>query len=311
MDEGRNAGAGRAANEPLTAALSRAETALPATEGVGADYLDIETLAPGVALGVMLDNQLMAVAAVRPALPALALAAEAAAERLRVGGRLAYAGAGTSGRIAIQDGAELPPTFDFARDRLVMLMAGGEGALVRAVEGAEDEGSGVDAAGLGEGDVLVGVAASGATPYTVGCVRVARAAGALTIGVANSAGPLLESAEHAVLLATGAEVIAGSTRMGAGTAQKVALNLFSTLVMMRLGRVYRGQMVDMRATNAKLRRRAVRMLRGLAGVEEAAAVAALEAAGGQLKVALLVLRGMAVGEAVAALAAAGGDLRGV
>jgi N-acetylmuramic acid 6-phosphate etherase len=282
---------------------------LPATEGVGAGYSEIETLAPEVALRVMLESQVAAVGAVGPALPALAAAAVAVAERLRDGGRLAYAGAGTSGRIAIQDGAELPPTFGFPRERLVMLMAGGEAALVRAVEGAEDDGSGADAAGLGPGDVLVGVAASGATPYTAGCLRVARAAGALTVGVANSAGALLEAAAYPVLLATGAEVIAGSTRLGAGTAQKVALNLFSTLVMMRLGRVYRGQMVEMLGTNDKLRRRAVRMVAGLAGVGPEAAGVALDAAGGRVKVALLVLRGFSVVAAEAALAAAGGDMR--
>ena len=240
----------------------------------------------------------------------MVVASDAAAERLRGGGGLAYAGAGTSGRIAVQDGAELPPTFDFPRDRLLLLMAGGDRALLRAAEGAEDEGSGQDAAGLGITDVLVGVAASGTTPYTIGCVRAARAAGALTIGLANSpATPLLAAAEHAVLLPTGPEPIAGSTRLGAGTAQKVALNLFSTLVMTRLGHVYRGQMVDMLATNAKLRQRAVRMLCGLAGAEAEVAAAALEAAGGRVKVALLILRGMTAEAAEQALQQAGNDLR--
>jgi N-acetylmuramic acid 6-phosphate etherase len=247
---------------------------------------------------------------VRPALPAIEAAALAAAARMRAGGRLAYAGAGTSGRIAIQDGAELPPTFDFPRDRLSMLMAGGEAALMRAAEGAEDEASGMDAANLTAADVLVGVAASGATPYTIGCIRIARSAGALTIGIANSpAAPLLTAAEHAILLPTGPEPVAGSTRLGAGTAQKVALNLFSTLLMTRLGRIYRGQMVDMRATNTKLRHRAVRMLCKLANVGTTDAEAALASADGRLKVALLVLRGMAPAVAEKALAEAGGDLR--
>jgi N-acetylmuramic acid 6-phosphate etherase len=261
-------------------------------------------------LDAMLENQLAAVLAVRPALSAIEDAATAACLRLRAGGRLIYAGAGTSGRIAVQDGAELPPTFGFPRDRLLLLMAGGDGALIRAAEGAEDELSGQDTAGLGASDVLVGVAASGTTPYTIGCVRAARMAGALTIGIANSPGaPLLTAAELAILLPTGPEPIAGSTRLGAGTAQKVALNLFSTLVMTRLGRVYRGQMVDMLATNAKLRRRAVRMLCGLAGTEAEIAAAALEQAGGRLKVALLVLRGMTISAAEQALTSAEGDLR--
>ena len=282
---------------------------LPSTEGVSPRYAGIETWPPGSILEALLESQLAAVAAVRPALPALEQAAEAAAARLRRGGRLAYAGAGTSGRIAVQDGAELPPTFDWPRDRLVLLMAGGVGALVEAIEGAEDVATGVDAASLGAGDVLLGLAASGATPYTVACIRVARAAGALTVGFANSAGaPLLEVAEHAIVLPTGAEPVAGSTRLGAGTAQKVALNLFSTLVMMRLGRVYRGQMVDMLARNAKLKRRAQRMLCGLAGVTAEAAEVALEAAGGQLKLALLLLRGYDRAGAEAALARAVGDL---
>ncbi len=283
---------------------------LPSTEGVSPRYADIETWPSGAMLDAMLENQLAAVAAVRPALSALEAAAMAAVARLRTGGRLAYAGAGTSGRIAVQDGAELPPTFDFPRDRLLLRMAGGDGALVRAAEGAEDEPSGRDAAGLGAADVLVGVAASGTTPYTIGCIRVARAAGALTVGIANSPdAPLLAAAEHSILLPTGPEPIAGSTRLGAATAQKVALNLFSTLVMTRLGRVYRGQMVDMLASNAKLRRRAVRMLCGLAGTEATEAAAALEEAGGRLKVALLLLRGMQLDAAEQALAAAEGDLR--
>ena len=287
-------------------------SSLPATEGVSPRYADIETWSSAAMLDGMLENQLAAVAAVRPALPAIEAAALAAAARLRAGGRLGYAGAGTSGRIAIQDGAELPPTFDFPRDRLIMLMAGGEAALVRAAEGAEDECSGRDASGLTAADVLVGVAASGTTPYTIGCVRAARSAGALTIGIANSPGaPLLSAAEHPILLPTGPEPIAGSTRLGAGTAQKVALNLFSSLVMTRLGRIYRGQMVDMRATNAKLRSRAIRMLCTLAGVDASTAEAALAASAGQVKVALLVLRGMDPARAVGILAEAGGDLRGV
>ncbi len=287
---------------------------LPQTEGASPRYADIETWPSRSILDALLENQMAAVAAVRPALPALEAAVDAAAQRLRAGGRLAYAGAGTSGRIGVQDGAELPPTFDWPRDRLLLLMAGGETALVRAVEDAEDQTdqARIDAAPLGPPDVLIGLAASGATPYTVACIQTARAAGALTIGIANSpASPLLLAAEHPILLPTGPEPIAGSTRMGAGTAQKVALNLFSTLLMTRLGRVYRGQMVDMLARNAKLRRRAVRMLCGLASVDADRAATALAAAGGHLKIALLVLRGMSVAEAAAALERASGDLRRV
>ena len=288
----------------------------PATEGASPRYADIETWPPGTMMQALWEGQLAAVAAVQPALPALAAAAEAAASRLRHGGRLAYAGAGTSGRIGVQDGAELAPTFDWPADRLVLLMAGGESALVRAVENAEDRADlgrqDVQQAGLGAGDVLVGLAASGATPYTLACVTAAREAGALTIGIANSPrAALLEAAEHPVLIETGPEAIAGSTRMKAGTAQKVALNLFSTAVMTQLGRVYRGQMVDMLARNAKLRRRAVRMLQSLTGAGPEQAEAALLQAGGRVKTAVLIVRGVAAADAAALLARHEGDLRRV
>ena len=280
-----------------------------ATEAASPRYDGIETWPDGAVLDALLENQLSAVAAVRAAVPASAAAA-AAIPRLRAGGRLAYTGAGTSGRIAVQDGAELPPTFGWPSHRLMLLVAGGPEALLRAVEGAED--APADPAGLQREDVLVAVAASGATPFTLFAVAAARAAGALTIGLANNPGaPLLTQSECPILLPTGPEPLAGSTRMGAGTAQKAALNLWSTLVMMRLGRVYRGRMVDVLATNAKLRRRSVRMLAELGGVDEAAAAAALAEADGSVKVALLVLRGMSGPAARSRLASAGGDLRAV
>ena len=286
----------------------------PATEGASPRYVDLETWAAPTLLQALWEGQLAAVAALQPALSALADAVTAAAGRLRAGGRLAYAGAGTSGRIGVQDGAELPPTFDWPPERIVFLMAGGEAALIRAAENAEDREDlaldDVREAGLGPMDVLVGLAASGSTPYTVGCVLAARSAGALTIGIANSPGAkLLEAAEHPILIDTGPEAVAGSTRMKAGTAQKVALNLFSTAVMTQLGRVYRGQMVDMLARNEKLRRRAVRMLRGLTGAGTEQAAAALTQAGGRVKLAVLVVRGLSVGEAESLLARHGGNLR--
>ena len=240
-------------------------------------------------------------------MPALARAVEAAAPRLAVGGRLAYAGAGTSGRVAVQDAVELVPTFDWPEERLVLLMAGGDAALLRSVENAEDR---TDVAhDLGANDVLVGVAASGATPFTVAAVRSARERGALTIAIANSVGPLLAAAEIPVLIETGAEAIAGSTRMKAGTAQKVALNLFSTAVMVRLGRVYRGRMVDMQARNAKLRARAVRMLRELTGCSDERARAALTEADGKVKLAVLLVHGVRRDEAEALLLRHHGRLR--
>jgi N-acetylmuramic acid 6-phosphate etherase len=294
--------------------MTAQDRAEPATEAVSPRYLDFETWPPIAQLQALWEGQLAAVAALQPALPALAAAVSAAADRLRRGGRLAYAGAGTSGRIGVQDGAELGPTFDWPADRLVFLMAGGEPALIRAAENAEDRDDlalvDVTEAGLGRDDVLVGVAASGATPYTIGCVLAAREAGALTVGIANSPGSrLLEAAEHKVLIDTGPEAIAGSTRLKAGTGQKAALNLFSTSVMTQLGRVYRGRMVDMLARNAKLRRRAVRMLRELTGATTEQAAAALTQAGGRVKLAVLIVRGLDPAPAEALLTQHGGDLR--
>ena len=290
------------------------ERALPATEATSPRFAMMDAWPSADVLDALLEGQMAAVAAVRPALHALAAAAEAAADRLRHGGRLAYAGAGTSGRIGAQDGAELAPTFDWPRDRLVLLLAGGEAALTQAVENAEDRGDlareEVAAAGLGSPDVVVGLAASGGTPYTLACLQAARSAGALTVAIANSPGaPLFAAAHHAVLLETGAEPVAGSTRMKAGTAQKVALNLFSTLLMTRLGRVYQGQMVDMVARNAKLRARAVRMLQGLTGCSPDAGSTALAQAGGSVKTAVLILRGLSQSNSEALLARHDGQLR--
>jgi len=162
--------------------------------------------------------------------------------RLRDGGRLAYAGAGTSGRLAVQDGAELMPTFSWPQDRLLLLIAGGPQALIEAVEGAEDESEqAVDLVrrhAIGTRDVLIAVAASGTTPFTLAALREAKALGALTIGIANNRDtPLLADAEHPIWLDTGPEPIAGSTRMKGGTAQRIALNVLSSLIMIRLGRV--------------------------------------------------------------------------
>lgn len=265
-------------------------------------------------LAAMLDNQFNAFAAVREALPALAGAVEAAAARLAPGtGRLVYAGAGASARLAVQDGVELHPTFGWPHDRLAYLVAGGTGALVRSAEGAEDDA----AAGLremvalrpGPADVVLSVAASGTTAYTRAVQAAAREAGALTVAFANNPdAPLLDGAAHPVLLRTGPEFLAGSTRMTAGTAQKIALNLFSTRLMTELGHVHRGLMVDMVPSNAKLVRRAHRMVAAIAGVDEAAGAAAWEQAGGDVKRAVLMLAGHGRAAAEARLQAAGGRL---
>jgi N-acetylmuramic acid 6-phosphate etherase len=268
------------------------------------------------ALGAMLENQTAALCAVRNALPALARAVQAAAGRLRHGGRLVYAGAGASGRLAVQDGVELHPTFGWPNDRLVYLIAGGTAALTVSVEGAEDDAAAgaaeIDAAAIGAADVVLGVAASGGTAFTRGAIRAARQAGALTIGMANNPdGALLAEAEHAVLLHTGPEFLAGSTRMTAGTAQKIALNLFSTQLMTELGRVYDGFMVNVVASNQKLVARSKAIVRTITGCDAAMAEAAWRAAGGDLKTAVLIAEGREPAAARAALDAAGGDLRRV
>jgi N-acetylmuramic acid 6-phosphate etherase len=284
------------------------------TENRSARYRDADQWPTADSLAAMLDSQFAAFAAVRGALPDLAQAVAAAAERLRAGGRLVYAGAGSSGRIAAQDGAELHPTFGWPNERVRLLLAGGERALVEAIEGAEDDTAAAIAAAralhLTPADVLVAVAASGATRFTRAAQAEARKRGALTIGMANNPGsPLLAEAEIAVLLHTGPEFLAGSTRMAAGTAQKIALNLLSTQIMIELGRVYQGLMVHVVPSNAKLVARSQSIAAALTGASPEEAAAAFEAAGRNLPLAVLLLDGLSRVEAEARLAAAGGDLR--
>ena len=232
------------------------------TEDVPDTDLHIDKLQTSVALSLMLDNQAAAIPALTIALPAIEAAATAAHDRLLANstGRLIYAGAGTSARIGVQDGAELPPTFSWPKKRLAFLIAGGPPALLSAIENAEDdrEAGVADATKIkiGKHDVVIGLAASGQTPYTHGVILAARAASALTIGIANNPDtPLLTAASHPILLETGGEIIAGSTRLKAGTAQKICLNLISNTIMIKLGFVADGMMVAMVPTNEKLRRR--------------------------------------------------------
>jgi len=284
------------------------------TERHSPRYSAIEAWSPGDILEAMIEGQFAAVAAVRAARPALEEAALAIEPRLRDGGRLAYAGAGTSGRLAVQDGAELMPTFSWPQDRLLLLIAGGREALVQSVEGAEDESEEavrlVRRCAIEPRDVLIAVAASGTTPFTLACLREAKQRGALTIAIANNRDtPLLAEAEHAIWLDTGPEPIAGSTRMKAGTAQRIALNLLSSLVMIRLGRVYRGLMVDLKAVNKKLLRRSEKILLELSGRSREEVHDALHRAGGNVKTALLLLEGCDLGEAARMLDRSGGHLR--
>ena len=284
------------------------------TEDANPGYVDLDLWETGDALKVLHEEQLAAVAAVGPALAAISAAVDGAASRLKRGGRLVYVGAGTSARIGVQDGAELPPTFNWPQDRLAFVIAGGEGALLRAVENAEDSGEAgakqVEQIGIGANDVVLAIAASGETPFTVAAVKAARQRGAMTVGIANNPGSrLLEASEHPILIETGAEPIAGSTRLKAGTAQKVVLNLFSTMTMVRLGKVYRGLMVHMRPTNDKLRRRAARMVATLVGCSPDAAAASVAKADGDVKLAVLLARGLESGAAKALLDRHDGNLR--
>lgn len=286
------------------------------TELADPRYRDIDTWDDETALRAMLEGQMAALAAIAPALPEMADVVAAAAPRLRAGGRLVYAGAGTSIRVAVQDGIELGPTYDWPEARTLYLIAGGEAALMLGIEGAEDNAEDGRAQvadnGIGPDDVVIGLAASGRTPFTVAVIEAARAMGALTVGIACNAGaPLCAVAEHGILAATGAEAIAGSTRMKAGTAQKAILNLLSTQIMLRLGHVHRGLMVDMRPQNIKLRGRATGMVATLAQVDDTTAQAALETAGWQIKPAILVAQGYDLSAARAALDAAQGVLRNV
>lgn len=264
------------------------------TERADDAFRDLERREPEAVLDALLEGQRRALDAVSEARIAIARAAEDAAGRLGTDGRLVYCGAGTSGRIGLLDAVELGPTFDWADERRVVLLAGGETSLWRAREGAEDDGTaGQDAMAALEprsSDVVLGLAASGRTPFTIAAIETARKAGALTLGFANNPGaPLLSASEHPILLRTGPEVLAGSTRLAAGTAQKAALNLFSTLLMIRLGKVFRGRMVDMRPTNAKLKQRAHRIVQDVVGCSPDEAARALEAAGGSIREAILAL----------------------
>lgn len=279
-------------------------------------YETIELWPTATILDSLAEAQMAATALVRAAVPALEVAVEAALPGLRNGGRLFYVGAGTAGRVGMQDGVELTPTYGWPPEKLVMLLAGGSHALSRAAEGAEDDEqaarTAMSAHHVGPNDVVFGIAASGNTPYSCAAVGFARDAGAITIGISCVPGTrLLREAEHGIVLPTGPEAVAGSTRLKAGTAQKAALNLLSTTLMIRLGHVYRGMMVDMRVTNAKLARRATGMVRRLAGGSDAEIGEALALTGGNVKRAVLLRHGLTPDEAEQALVAHAGDLHAV
>ncbi|MFC4455438.1 N-acetylmuramic acid 6-phosphate etherase [Deinococcus sonorensis] len=264
------------------------------TEAVHPLHHDLDQLDSASIVTALIEDQHQAVQAVQRAGPALARAAELASERLAQGGRLIYVGAGTSGRLGLLDATELTPTFSWPPERALTLLAGGLGAVTRAVEGAEDDmragRDDLQALSPTPNDVVIGVAASGTTPYVLAALELARQRGALTIGIANNPGtPLLTVPHCAVLLDTGPEVISGSTRLKAGTSQKIALNTLSSTIMVRLGKVLGNLMVDLQATNLKLQQRALRLVMIATGASEADASQALLQASGRVKTAIVML----------------------
>ena len=287
------------------------------TEAVADHGLALDELSVSELVTLMNERDATIPRAVRAALPAITAAIEAASERIRRGGRLIYVGAGTSGRLGILDAAEIPPTFGTNGDVVLGLIAGGPPAIISSVEYAEDseEAGAADLAGLGPGplDTVVGIASSGTTPYVLGALRLAAEHGALTVGLSCNVGtPLSAAAEHGIEVPVGPEIVTGSTRLGAGTATKMVLNMFSTISMVQLGKTYRTLMVDVKATNAKLMRRAVRIVTLATGADEDIARRALDETDWHAKLAIAVIAtGMSVPDARAALDAAGGVLRKV
>jgi N-acetylmuramic acid 6-phosphate etherase len=283
------------------------------TEGVHPLSSGLHQAPADQVLARALSAQKTALAAIDPVLPALQAAAEAAANALRSGGKLAYAGAGSSGLMALADCLELLGTFGIPVHRTPMLFAGGADALLQMTGGVEDDPALAAAdfarAGLQAGDVLIAVSASGSTPYTLAVCDLAAKAGVKVIGIANVHGSaLLRAADIPLLLDTGPEIVAGSTRLGAATAQKVALNLISVTLGVRLGHVHDGMMVNLIADNAKLRDRAARIVAQIAGVGTTAALTALDQTGGAVKPAVLVAQGATPQAAQERLTRAGGHL---
>ncbi len=299
-----------------TAGAATPERVTPrGTETARTELADLDERPTLDIVRAFLAQEAAAQSALNAVAPALAALADGVAARLRAGGRLFYAGAGTSGRLGLLDAVECGPTFGLPPGVIVPLLAGGTEAFIQAAEGAED---GTDAAAAAlrahnftAADALVGIAASGATPYTLAAVRYARGLGALTGAIVNNPGsPLAEAAEFSVQIASGPEVIAGSTRLSAGTTQKIALNILSSTVMLRQGKVFGPYMVDMRATNEKLRRRALRMAMDITGADEAAARIALAQCHNHVKTAvLMLLRGLPAAAATQKLEAAEFSLR--
>ncbi|MEP1209833.1 MAG: N-acetylmuramic acid 6-phosphate etherase [Rhizobiaceae bacterium] len=266
------------------------------TESVSDKSENLDAKRPEEALAVLLAGQQDALASVAGALSDIARGAEMLAQTVRNNGKIAYAAAGSSGLMAMADGLELPGTFSIANDRIKILMAGGMSSLADMLGGTEDDleaaKNDVHAAGIGAGDCLIGVSASGSTPYTLAAMEAASKLGARTIAIANNPDtPLLARADAAILLATPPEIVAGSTRMGAGTAQKAALNMMSTLMAMQLGHIYDGYMINVRADNKKLKKRAEKIVADIGRCSSEEASQHLESANGAVKTAIMLAAG--------------------
>lgn len=285
------------------------------TETPSTEHAHLDGYATSDLVAAFIEDQHRAVSAVAKAAPDIARAVEAALPRIQAGGRLLYVGAGTSGRLGLLDSVELYPTFSWPRERAVAVLAGGRSAVYQAVEGAEDDAGqgGLDLAALNptQNDVVLLLAASGTTPYVRGALLKAREVKALAIGVANNPDtPLVSEADIGITLDTGAELISGSTRLKAGTAQKIALNTFSSALMVRLNKVYGNLMVDLVPTNAKLVRRAIHLTTLAAGCDEALARTTLEDAHFQVKVAIVaILKKLTPGKAAELLQGTSGSVR--
>jgi N-acetylmuramic acid 6-phosphate etherase len=284
----------------------RAQLATLTTEAFRPELAEIDQLPTAELAALMNGEDATVPAAVAAQLPQIAAAIDGIADRMARGGRLIYAGAGTAGRLGVLDASECPPTFNTDPSEVVGLIAGGPSAMVKAVEGAEDSKElareDLDALKLGPDDTVIGISASGRTPYAIGAVEHARGLGALTAGLScNADSALAAAAEHGIEVVVGPELLTGSTRLKAGTAQKLVLNMISTLVMIRLGKTYGNLMVDVRASNEKLRARSRRIVALATGASDAEIEAALTASDGEVKNAILVILGEVEGPAAKAL----------
>ncbi|KQO83388.1 N-acetylmuramic acid 6-phosphate etherase [Rhizobium sp. Leaf262] len=265
------------------------------TEGLHEKAKGLDTMLPGDVLSLLSAGQQQAARSVDLALDAIAQASCFAADAVGAGHRLVYVGAGSSGLMAMADALELPGTYGIGREQIAILFAGGTSNLSDMPGGPEDdiEQAAMDAElAIGEGDCVVAISASGSTPYALAVAQVARAKGATVVGIANNPDArLFQHSDVAILLQTPPEFVSGSTRMGAGTAQKIALNMFSTLMAIRLGHVYDGYMVNLRADNKKLVARAARIVSGIGNVSIEEAGLLVERATGSIKIAILLAAG--------------------